>query len=394
MKKMRNLLLFLMLMATQLHGLQPGLSDQAEISILNMGPGNQVYSIWGHTAIRIQDPVTGLDKVYNYGTFDFDTPDFVLKFIRGKLDYTLSISHYYNMIAAYGREGRWVQEQVLNFDQAEKNKLYALLEENYKPENRFYKYDFFFDNCATRPVNMIQNSLHEPVQFQALPIAKTFRTILDEHLTNDSWLDFGIDLIIGARADELADPVAQMFMPKYVKDYFSSATIGQHVEKPAVVSQQILLEQSLIPKKDLALPFRPAFVFNFLFGLELFLLFLIIRKKRPLWKMYDQLWFGIISLASLFLLFMWFGTDHLATKDNWNLWWINPLFLLVFFPFKTGARKWIFRFLAGLLILLIAFWTVIPQELNLAFLPLMLILLLKCIRYGFRVYPPETTKTA
>lgn len=393
MKKMRNLLLLFMLLATQLHGQQPGLSDQAEISILNMGPGNQVYSIWGHTAIRVQDPLAGFDKVYNYGTFDFNTPHFVLKFIRGKLDYTLSVSHYNHMVAAYGREGRWVQEQTLNLNPAEKKRLNELLEENYREENRYYKYDFFFDNCATRPVNIILQSFQSSINFNALPEQKTFRNILDEHLTHDSWLDFGIDLIIGARADATATPVQQMYMPVYVRQYFSSAKSSGAEQKNVVTREQQILDETRILPNDVALPFRPVFLFNLLLALELILFYFSLKKKRHIGKVYDKIWFFIFGLASLFLLFMWFGTDHLATKNNWNLWWINPLFLALFFPFHAGIKKWLYRLLAILLVLLIAFWTVIPQELNLAFLPVILILVLKCSRYGFYTFPMASNKT-
>ncbi|HAQ39271.1 MAG TPA: DUF4105 domain-containing protein [Saprospiraceae bacterium] len=393
MRKICSLIVILVWVSVQTFAQILPLSDQAEISVLNMGPGNEVYAIWGHTAIRVQDPINGWDKVYNYGTFNFNTPNFTLKFLRGKLDYTLSVQHYYNTVAAYGNEGRWIQEQTLNLDQTEKLRLYELLEENYKPENRFYKYDFFFDNCATRPVNIIRKSIRDSVTFVALPTEKSFRSILDEHLTNDSWLDFGIDLIIGARADQIADPVRQMFMPRYVKEYFGPATKGTDVKQPLVAREKVVLEETKLPEKDFPFPFRPVFIFNLLLALEILLFVLSFRNKKAYWKVYDKTWFIVAGIASVFLLFMWFGTDHLATKSNWNLWWINPLFLIVVFPGSVNFKKWVFRLLTILLILLIACWTLIPQELNLAFLPIILILILKCIRYGFPVFQGRLSQT-
>lgn len=393
MRKISILIVILVWASVQTFAQILPLSDQAEISVLNMGPGNQVYSIWGHTAIRVQDPLNGWDKVYNYGTFDFNTPNFTLKFLRGKLDYTLSVQHYYNTIAAYGNEGRWIQEQTLNLDQPEKMRLYELLEENYKPENRLYKYDFFFDNCATRPVNIIRESIQDSITFATLPTEKSFRNILDEHLTNDSWLDFGIDLIIGARADQIADPVQQMFMPKYVKEYFGPATKGTDVKDALVVREKVVLEETKSPKKDFPFPFRPVFIFNLLLALEILLFVFSFRKKKAYWKVYDKTWFTLAAIASVFLLFMWFGTDHLATKSNWNLWWINPLFVVVLLPVPANAKKWVFRLLAVLLILLIASWTLIPQQLNLVFLPIILVLILKCIRNGFTVFQDGKSQT-
>lgn len=360
------------------------LSDQAEISILSFGPGEAVYDLWGHTAIRINDPVRQLDKVYNYGTYDFKASNFLMKFLRGKLDYALSIQRYRSVVRAYKRENRWIKEQILALTNDEKEKLYWALEQNYLPENRLYKYDFFFDNCATRPQQIIENNLDRDLQFLATDEI-SFRDILDEQLYNTPWTDFGIDLIIGAKADQLADERQQMFMPIYFYDNIASAEFEDTNED--IVKNELVIYESRAHERN-TFPFimTPFFLMILLLIFEVVIFIQSIRKKKLIFKFYDQFWFILIFIASLVISFMWFATDHLATKENWNLIWINPLFFFLLFPKKIKLKHWTSILLFILILLTVIFWSVIPQAYHIAFLPMMFILLLKLYKYAFLKY--------
>ena len=142
------------------------LTDQAQISVLTCGTGDQLYSSFGHSAFRVQDPNHGIDIVYNYGTFDFDTPNFYLKFAGGKLLYSLSRQHFANFLYTYQLENRWVKEQLLDLKTDDKNKLFGFLEENYKPENRYYQYDFIYENCSTKIPEVLRGVLGNSLVFR------------------------------------------------------------------------------------------------------------------------------------------------------------------------------------------------------------------------------------
>jgi hypothetical protein len=358
------------------------LSPAASISILTFGPHHEVYAIWGHTAIRVKDPVLRIDKVYNYGTFDFSTPNFTLKFIRGKLDYALSIQRYHRVVRAYKEEQRWIKEQILNLTQAERQRLYDLLEENYLEENRYYKYDFLFDNCATRPLEMIVKSTHDSISFgKTIPLS--YRNILDEHLLHNPWLDFGIDLIIGALADVMATPEQQMFMPVYILNYFRHATRTGESTQALVARESTIAEEGNIRWPVVPFFLHPLSIFTILLVLEIILLYLSLRKKRILARPYDIFWFSLIFLGSVLILFMWFGTDHVPTRNNWNIGWMNPVFLLLLPLFNPVIRTWAAKTLFIILALFLLSWLFVPQQFHLAVLPIIGILGIKSYKYGF-----------
>ena len=364
---------------------QETLSERAKISILTFGPGTEVYSIWGHTAIRIQDPINRIDKVYNYGTYDFETPNFLAKFIRGKLEYALSVQRYHRTISAYKREKRWIKEQVLNLEQQEIIKLYDLLEENYKPENKYYKYDFLFDNCATRPAQIIVNSSVNSIEFLD-NYELTYRNILDEHLIHNPWADFGIDLIIGSLADKNANAMDQMFMPVYIYRYFATAKFSATEDIPLVSQEKFVAEEGKLEWAYTPSLLKPLAVTLYLFILEILLLIQVLRRKKRLFAWYDNLWFFMIGMGSLLLLFMWFGTDHIPTKNNWNLWWMNPLYFLLLPLIKLSSRKPIAKVLFVMVILFLLASFFIPQQFHLAILPIIGVLGIKSYKLGFLGY--------
>ena len=216
------------------------LSPNAEISVITCAPGNELYSTFGHSAIRIKDPVHRIDKVYNYGTFNFETPGFYMKFIRGKLDYMLSVEPYQYFVMSYIKEKRAIKEQVLNLSFTQKSAIYKALEINAMPENMYYRYDFLKDNCSTRVLkiinNAIQNSLILPRELSGRK--KTYREMLMPYLENKNWERFGINLALGLPVDNTVNIEESAFLPDYLYIIFKNSEIITSKGAKPIVKQE------------------------------------------------------------------------------------------------------------------------------------------------------------
>ncbi|MBC8110331.1 MAG: DUF4105 domain-containing protein, partial [Verrucomicrobia bacterium] len=194
------------------------LSENAQISLITIAPGDELYSGFGHSALHVYDPNTGMDKSYNYGTFDFRAKGFYVKFVRGQLDYMLSVGELGRELIYWGEaENRQVTQQILNLSAEQKNRLYQFLEKNALPENKFYRYDFFYDNCSTRIRDALQKTIGESLKFNpTTDKEKSFRDLTDEYLLpTKKWEDLGIDVALGLRTDKIATPYEYMFLPDY-----------------------------------------------------------------------------------------------------------------------------------------------------------------------------------
>lgn len=367
------------------------LSDKSQISLLTFEPGNDTYSVWGHTAIRIKDKLKGVDLVYNYGTFNFDEPNFLLKFLRGKLDYSISFDKYKDVIRYYKYYKRGVHEQILDLSYKEKTDLYKLLIKNYKKENRYYKYDFFFDNCSTRPLNIIEKSIQGKLILKKSGNDKTFRQLIDWQISNHEWMDFGIDLIIGAKADKFPTPRQSSFLPFQLKEYFNSAIVNirpsvNDVKSNKTTIKKLVKKDSVIldissKSKNTPLLFLPIWVFTFFFLIEIILFYFSYKKGKILYSWYDKAWFVIAFIGGMLITFLWFFTDHQATKENWNYNWLNPLYFFVFL--KKGNLKDLLIFSVTILLFItLAGFSFFPQQLHPAIIPILGLLILKIIKYG------------
>ena len=315
---------------------QAELSELSEISILTCRPGDDIYNTFGHTAIMVRDPAYGKNEIYNYGIFDFKTPGFTIKFLRGKLLYYLGLQRYKSFMQAYHYEKRSVFEQKLNLDLEDKRNLYKVLKENYKPDNRAYLYDFFFDNCSTRPRDLVLNQF-ENLNLTETEEQKTFRDLIDEYTHAKPWLDFGIDLIVGSIADREASVLEAMFLPEYLYHHFDKITID---DKPLVSDSKLIADhENQIEKRSERTWLTPIWVLGLLLIFEL-RLFLGRRtaKMEKFLKWYDKIWFILGGLGGLLIAFMWWGTDHDATKSNINILIINPLLMLLAFTPKKLIR--------------------------------------------------------
>lgn len=351
---MHNKLLLLILIfffASEVRAQQKQLSPQAEISVLTIGPGTSLNDSFGHNAFRIKDTLLGIDYTYNYGVFDFNTPDFYTKFARGKLDYRIEKNQYKNFINFYISQNRTVKEQVLNLSQFEKQTLSDFLVNNYKPENQYYLYDFFFDNCATKIRDVIPIILKEDINFKEPEgfTQKTFRRLIHDHVDRNSWGGFGIDLALGSVIDKKATANEHMFLPKYIYLFFENASINS--SKPLVKQSNVLFESIKKPKPDNFLT-SPLFVFGIISLLILFITFFDYKNnKRTNWL--DVLIFGFTGIVGVLILLLWFATDHSATAQNYNLLWAFALNIFVIPQlFKKEVKKWFIKYLKFLIIML------------------------------------------
>ena len=330
-----------------------------------------MYSTFGHSAIQIADPGSGIDKVYNYGTFDFDTPNFYLKFARGKLEYILSVSNFERFVRSYHYEGRWVVRQEINLNQDRRQELFNLLEENAKAENRAYKYDFLYDNCSTRIRDIIEKTLGEELDYEE-EIQKpdtTFRNFLDLYLTNHPWSDLGIDIALGAPCDKVASPREKMFLPDYLMSGLSSAVISnEHGTKPLLLPEQVILEENtnLIKRDEESI----SWMFWLLFTLIALISFFA-GARRLIW--FDRVYFFTLGVIGVLLFLLWFATDHTATKWNYNLLWALPTWIVAPFLLNKNSAHGFFKTHAILMFALIVFWMLIPQNLHAITVPLILI---------------------
>jgi Domain of unknown function (DUF4105) len=350
-------------------------SCQLRISLLTCAPGEELYSTFGHTALRVQDLAAGRDEVYNYGTFDFG-PDFYSKFIRGKLLYYLSVEEFNEFQYQYQMQSRSIQEQVLQLSCTEKQKLLDALNTNAKEENRYYRYDFLFDNCTTRAGEMVEKNTSSVQYKNILPAGKlTFRNQIHSYLDagHQHWSKLGIDLLLGAKLDRQVSNKEAMFLPDYLlKGFDAASAYGRPlVEKP----ETILKMPSPLNDKSFI---TPTVVFSVLLLIVGILCFLSAPWAGALLGIFDFLLFFLSGLAGILLLFMWFGTDHIVCRNNYNLLWALPTNVLAAF-FTRSRKKWVawyFRFVFFFNLAILICWWFLPQQMNNALIPLLVLIIL------------------
>jgi len=360
------------------------LSEQAQISIITCGPyQGEVYSAFGHTAIRVFDPQYQYDVVYNYGVFDFDQPNFYLNFARGYSLYKLGVMPYPWFRDVYISYNRYVHEQILNLTLAQKQKLFDFLEWNAKPENMNYLYDYFYDNCATRARDVFVNVLKEDVKFDTTYITTnyTIRQLTDFYLGQQPWGDLGIDICLGLPMDKKASPYEYMFLPDYIESSFDHASIRNDSTTVALVQRKILVYQSH-PEQGQASIFHPWIIFGLL--LLIVIVVSILDWRRGTYSRWlDIILFGVTGLIGCLLLFLWFGTNHKAAAFNFNILWALPTHVAGAWLMARNKKPHLIRkyFTFALVVtgLLLGCWYVLPQQMNSFLLPFVFTLLLRSV---------------
>lgn len=356
------------------------LSEQANISVLTIGPGSSLNDAFGHSAFRVKDPIKGIDLVFNYGVYDFETPNFYLKFAQGKLNYLIGLNYYEDFYEAYISQNRSIKEQVLNLTTSQKQTLFNYLVNNTKPENRAYLYDFFFDNCATKIKDVTNIALNHQILFNTPKNynQKTFRTLIHENLNKNSWGSLGIDVALGSVIDKKATAEETMFLPENIYKFFEVATI-KNSHEPLVKNTK-----KLYKKIETPLPTHffvsPLFIFSLI---SLFILYLTYTdyktQKRRVWL--DVVLFFITGITGVFILLLWFATDHKGTHQNYNLLWAFALNIVVIAQvFKPIASKWFIKyikFLVIMLCLLTLHWLMGVQVFAIGLIPLLVALFIR-----------------
>ncbi len=386
---LKQYFLFLLLLTAAASNAQFGsLSPSAEISIITIGPGTELYDKFGHSAFRIKDSLSGVDIAFNYGVYDFDTPNFYTKFAQGKLLYELQADYFQEFYLRYVNENRWVKEQVLDLTQTEKQAVSDFLWKNALPENKKYKYDFFFDNCATKIRDVIQTVLGDNLEYTNNYIKEklTFRDLIQQNLKSNTWGSLGIDIALGAVIDRKAKPIEYQFLPLYVYEGAAHAVIhrGNRAE-PLVKSSKVLFKSTpSAPQNNFWL--SPLFIFGIIGLLIVFITFKDYKYKSRS-RFMDVSIFLFTGLIGLFLLFLWFATDHTATANNYNLLWAFPISIALMVAIARKVispilKKYIFLLLI-LLALLAVHWISGVQVFAIALLPLLLAL---AVRYTFLIY--------
>ncbi|PXV60978.1 uncharacterized protein DUF4105 [Dysgonomonas alginatilytica] len=364
------------------------LSDSAKVSLLTSAPWEkEIYALFGHTAIRIQDPVNQFDLVFNYGLFSFDTPNFMLRFIKGETDYMVGAENFNRYISEYKSRGVGITEQVFNLTRQEKQAIFDALVINSLPENRVYRYNYFYDNCSTRPRDIIENNIQGTIIYTPTLEKQTYRDLVHECVCIQPWVRFGIDLVIGADADKEITDRQKDFLPSYLMRAYYGATI-----KNTDGTSRPLLEglNKMLPSgKNLLFNFidPPLAIGCLLLVITLIISFLSYKKNYIiLSKIFDTLLFAIAGIAGSIIFFLMFFSVHPCTNPNWNIIWLNPLqLILAFFFLIKFFSKYVYYYhfinFVALILLLLA-WFLIPQYLELAFLPYVLSL---CVRSGTNV---------
>jgi hypothetical protein len=367
---------FLFLLLSTLSQAQVKLSDKAEISAITFGPyQGQVFTAFGHSAFRVNDPQIGIDAAFNYGVFDFDKPFFYLDFALGQNFYMLGVAHYKDYENDYIRYNRYIHEQKLNLTPEQKQKLFDFLQWNSLPENKAYRYDYFYDNCATKLPAVMLKVFGDTVKFDGSYITTDYsiRDLTDIYLKHQPWGDLGIDIGLGLPMDKKATPYEYMFLPDYVESGFDHATIENNGIPVPLVKEKIIVYESLpeLPPTTI----HPLLVFSLVFVIIGLISYRDVKRKK-LTMPADVILFGIVGMIGLVLLLLWVATDHKAAAKNFNLLWALPTHLIAVIAFTRNPR-WLekyFLVVAGISVLLLVTWPFLPQKLHYALIPLVMAL--------------------
>jgi hypothetical protein len=284
-------------------------------SVLTCSRGEEIYSTFGHSAIRYQDSAQKIDWVYNYGLFEFSDPNFIPKFCMGKLDYMVGKETMNDFMGQYVYQQRFVSEQILNLTTAQRDSLFRFLEWNILPENKYYRYDFLFNNCATKIIEVLEKNCNIRFTYYKDPAPKSFRQLIHINAENSvPWIDWGMDLALGMPTDIKANPKQYCFLPEYIEKTIELSKISS--------KSNLIIGGSRFDCLDFY--FKP-----FFFSCLLVLIFIFHKFKPQSWsRIIIGNLFIILGIGGLVIGFEWFMTEHTVTKMNWNLVWLNPLSLI------------------------------------------------------------------
>jgi hypothetical protein len=376
----------------------PQLSPRAEISIITLGPWQgELYSAFGHSAIRVYDPDLNIDAFFNYGVFSFDQPNFYLNFAKGELNYKLDVDPYAPWRDYYISNNRYVHEQILNLNGEQTQKVFDFLYTNALPENQYYFYDYFYNNCATKLRDVLKQTFNDQVVFDSTYITTdyTIRQLTDLYLKHQPWGDLGIDICLGLPMDKHARPFEYMFLPDYIESSFDHATIRTDSVTVPLVKNKVAAYESLPEEYPFPI-FHPWIVFGLFLVLTIIITWFDLKSHRKLsrwtivdggqYLLFDTIIFGVVGAVGLLLVVLWLFTDHKAAARNMNILWAMPLHLIaipLYLKGKDIAIKY-FKWITVLNALLLLTWAFLPQQLNVFLIPVVVALTIRAWRIGFK----------
>lgn len=359
-------------LSTEAQNIPGTLSDRIQISIITVGPAAPLYTAFGHSAIRLQDPKRGIDIVYNYGTYDFESDGFYWEFARGDLRYFLSKTSFETFERANRQLGRSIREQVLNLEVGQVRGFVRELEKQLLPENRYYPYKFFNNNCVTKIRDLlVEQGILRPPQFNATSSA-TYRQLLEPYLASKPWTSLGVNLLLGPAADQPINAWQQQFLPNQLWQSLASAHV-LFTDQPIVGETNKISKASVTTTSSVWV--QPVFVFWILFaGVAVITWQNVMSGGNSFWV--DRILFGGTGLLGIVLLFLWMGSQHVPLQNNWNLLWALPTHLVIAFGvYQRYRTKW-FEYYLWLSLLsntiVLAGWNVIPQQFPSAAFPIVL----------------------
>lgn len=346
------------------------LSKDAKISVLTCGLGNESYSLFGHTGIRVSDPGNNFDVVYNYGTFDFRTPNFVMKFAKGDLQYFATVHSFADFLNEYTYEKRSIFEQELLISADQKQQLFDRLNAVLASDERYYTYKFIDKNCTSMVVDVINKSLNQDVIVKKGDTDKTYRSILFPYFDGHFYDQLGTSIIFGTKVDQMG---TRIFLPFELKNSLEKTKFNN---QPFVGKTKTLLEFT----KE-----TPKSFWNNIYTYLFILAFVVFAKNKTV----DKIYFLILSLIGIFFVIMGFYSFHQELAMNYNVLLFSPLLLVLvlFSIFKN--KKWTYRFaLINFVLLVIYFLFLINKAHFFITLPLIITSGVALVRTGIRNKKP------
>ncbi|WP_455498211.1 lipoprotein N-acyltransferase Lnb domain-containing protein [Coprobacter sp.] len=386
--KIKRILTFILFICSLATGYS-SVNDSLKISLVTCSPGFRVYELFGHTGLRVQDPSRHIDVVFHYGVFSFNTPNFIYRFTKGETDYSIGLVDFKDFVYSYAIRGSKITELPLNLTPEESGRIFQALIINNMPDNRIYRYNFLYDNCATRPRNMITENLSGELQYAESRDTLTFREMIHSCTRNYPWLTFGIDLALGSPLDYPITYKEQMFLPDVLMDAFEKArvigadTIRRLSGDPVLILPADPVRMAVAAEKQ-PLKITPLMVTS------LFLLLIMIISVIEILicchcRIVDTVLFSVYGLVGCLLFFLMFVSTHPATYPNYSCFWANPFLLILPVIIWVKSMKKIvyyYHFVNfAVLLCLLLWWYWLPQQMNIAFLPLVLVLVVRSVTY-------------
>lgn len=350
--------------------------DSVEISLLTCQPHDEVYSLYGHTAIRYHDlRPGGFDLAFNYGVFDFKKPHFVARFVFGLTDYELGAYPFKYFLEEYRRFGSMVTEQVLNLTAEEKLILHEALAMNLRPENKIYRYNFFYSNCTTKARDIIENCINGKIEYAGREdYTPSYREMVHSMTKNNPWSRFGNDLLLGIKADFKTDLRQQEFLPGNLLYDFDHAQIySEGTYRPLIKERRIAVPAGVQIVQE-GFPLTPLSCAAVLLAIGLVIFFFEWRKKRVfiVWDVLLMLAVGTFGIVLTLMLF----SQHPTVSLNLQIILLNPLPLLFLWPVirRRQTRYWAISAILAVLFLIGSFFQSYAEGIHV----LALCLLMQC----------------